>query len=127
MGAKRVPSPRLHFSPLPHPLPPISIVTVGMLDICLFRCISSLSTLNLCLYYNSKQYGCSKGARPGQHSKPLPRHLSPISIVTLGILDICLFRCIPTLSNLNVCQHYNSKQYGYLMYAYFDAFRLFQP
>ena len=110
---KGCPAPAFIHSPLPRPLTPISIVTLGMLDICLFRCISSLSTLNVCQHYNSKQYGCLKGARPRLHSKPpLPRPLTPISIVTLGMLDICLFRCISTLSTQNVCQHYNSKQYG---------------
>ena len=165
---KGYPAPAFIHNPLPRPLTPISIVTLGMLDICLFRCISSLSTLNVFQHYNSKQYGYLNGARPRLHSKPpatppysyqhsdpgdawympismhfdpfnpirvptlqikaiwvlkgcpapasilspLPRPLTPIRIVTLRMLDICLFRCILTLSTLNVCQHYKSKQYG---------------
>ena len=45
---------------------------------------------------------------PPPFSAPLPRPLTPIGIVTLGMLDICLFRCISALSTLNVCQHFNS-------------------
>ena len=49
---------------------------------------------------------------------PLPRPLTPIGIVTLGMLDICIFRCISSLSNLNVYQYYNSKQsFGHVVYG----------
>ena len=55
---KGCPAPACIFNPLPRPLTPIGVVTLGMLDICLFRCISTLSTLNVCQHYNSKQYWC---------------------------------------------------------------------
>ena len=106
-------APACILSLLPRPLTSIGIVTLGMLDICLLRCILTLATLNVCQYYNSKQYGCKKGCpTPACILSPLPRPLTPIGIVTLGMLDICLFRCISTLATLNVCQHYNSNQYG---------------
>ena len=63
---KGCPAPACILSPLPGPLTPIGIVTLGMLDICPFRCISTLSTLNVCQHYNLKQYGCVSGHLCGE-------------------------------------------------------------
>ena len=105
---KDCPAPASILSPPATPLISIGIMTLGMLAIFLCRCFSTLSTLNVCQHYNSKQYA------PACILSPMPRPLTPIGIVTLRMLDICLFRCISTLAILNVFQQYNRKQYACL-------------
>ena len=93
MGAKRLPGSRLYSQP--PALPPYSCQQSDPGDVwyMLFRCISTLSTLNVYQHYNSKQNGCLKGAHPPSRIlSPPAKPLSPISIVTLGMLDICRFR-----------------------------------